>query len=632
MDENEELVITVGGNASVMNDRDQVLAILWHHDLVSFQDMRAMNDIIPYDAPLEDVMGWISGELQIAPRKLEQATQGTNVHMSAYEIDEKRQNWSKYVEGGGNIAEFWLTKGQDVIAEAVQDVTGFRGFGTGASVWDNTGLAGVFITSESEAAEERDRERVRDKARDFILKSQANGWINDMLADKLMSITDNYGSLLFGDSYGDLYDEITSYMDDVPSTDWTWETIVDHASLINDLRRRGKLVDSPDVMGPNGQSYAYGEGSLSIEEINRTEAYLQGPNAPEGSYQAYLTAHGETPGMTNEEIADKLAQMESPYLAYQSAFGLTFSTITDPSTGKAFSPAQWKAILNPQDEADFQLRTTYLVEKQESGILPKVQETLDKLVYKENWEPRIPASDLAVRSPIPTAPWEVPAIEYRVGDGVANWQTMTPRARDMRLKVMHDQGLLTDEAYNLMNANGTDFLGASIWESANAYAFVTQTDPLHALVRIGEENRIVAAMTTSGGGYGRSAPTYSVPASLREIPDYEAIAQESKQLFSNRMGRDMEDWELGIISDELGRAYKMQQKEKIEAHRAAWEDAVSGGTVDVESVEVTNPAYEVDYYIEDKYEAELDRQERVGERSMNRGLLMDSLTTGRRMI
>jgi len=654
----EEVIELVGdpmGGSSRLSDRDEVIALLLLDDRITRGDARAIRENLPDDAPLEDVMGWISGELQIAPVVLERITQGTDVHMSSYQIEAKRQNWTRYPETAAGQVRSYLGYPTEFLGEAIQDVTGFRGFGGGESVWDNTGIAGIFITSDEEAAEKADREYVRDKTREEIRWMLSKGYITDERATKMLSVTDNYDE----GTYRNLFDEITEIMADVPSTKWEWNDIVKHASVMQDLRRRGNYVDSPDVAGPDGVSYEYGEGVLSPEDIARTEARIASGAVGDTAFRTYLEENGEAGGMTDEEIADKLAQMQAPYMAYASAFGFTVDKITDPSTGESFTPAEWNAILNPRDQADHTLRNNYLISKQTAGILPEVERIVEKLVmpgtktetipgyYDANLGryipprevnrsnlPRIPAEDLAIKSPVPTAPWEVPAVEYRVGDGIANWQTMSARERAHRLELMKNEGLINQEAYDLISsAGGSEFLGASIWESANAYAFVTQTDPIHALHRIGLERRAYEAMTRpSGRGSGRSAPKYSVPASLREIPDYEALAQESKQIFGQRMGREMEDWELAIISDELQRAYKMQNKEKIEAHRAAWEDAVSGGTVDVENIEVTNPAYEVDYYIEEKYAPELDRQDRVAERGLNNALLLDSLTVGKRMI
>jgi hypothetical protein len=132
-------------------------------------------------------------------------------------------------------------------------------------------------------------------------------------------------------------------------------------------------------------------------------------------------------------------------------------------------------------------------------------------------------------------------------------------------------------------------------------------------------------------GYG-SRPKYSVPASLRDIPDYKALATESRQVFRGKMGRDMEDWELALLSDELGESYKNQNEQLIKLHKASWDDAMSGGTMEVDYGEVEDPNKSIQFDIEEKYANELDRQERVEDRSMSRNLMMDSITTGRRMI
>ena len=54
--------------------------------------------------------------------------------------------------------------------------------------------------------------------------------------------------------------------------------------------------------------------------------------------------------------------------------------------------------------------------------------------------------------------------------------------------------------------------------------------------------------------------------------------------------------------------------------------------MEVDFGEVEDPNKTLQFDIEEDYANELDRQERVEDRSLSRNLMMDSITTGRRMI
>ena len=211
---------------------------------------------------------------------------------------------------------------------------------------------------------------------------------------------------------------------------------------------------------------------------------------------------------------------------------------------------------------------------------------------------------------------------------------MTVRERKDKMKMMHDQGLVTDEQYEVMGLTGSlNLVAMSIWESVIGFSSEQQFDPLASLKMIADQKRTIEATAPRGSsGGGRIVPRDSVPASLRTIPDYKTLATQTKGIFDERVGRDLEDWELAILADEMKKKYSKQNDQMIAAHKEWWNDSIAGGTVDVDFTDVEDPAAALEYDIEEKYADELDRKERVEDRANSRRMLMDSITTGQRMI
>jgi hypothetical protein len=198
---------------------------------------------------------------------------------------------------------------------------------------------------------------------------------------------------------------------------------------------------------------------------------------------------------------------------------------------------------------------------------------------------------------------------------------------------MMQQGLITDEQFEEMAfAGGLNLVAMGIWEGVIGLVSYSQADPLAALNALGQEKRVLEASQARPSGGGRIAPKYSVPSSLRTIPDYKTLATESKAIFGEKLGRDLEDWELAILADEMKEKYVNRNKDMIVAHKAAWNDAVAGGTMDVDFTEVQDPTKGLQFDIEERYGAELDRNERVEDRANNRRILMESISLGQRMI
>jgi hypothetical protein len=241
--------------------------------------------------------------------------------------------------------------------------------------------------------------------------------------------------------------------------------------------------------------------------------------------------------------------------------------------------------------------------------------------------------------PVAGAAWEGPTWDYKTGDGRAEWLGMSERTRIANIKLMADNGLLNADQLKLMQGpngaggNPLNLVAMDIWEQAVSLSSQFQLSPLDAIQAIGTQIAVTnAAKQASSGGGGRLAPTYSVPASLREIPDYKTLAQNTKQIFRGELGRNMEDWELRIYADELKRQNEVAQERRIGIHKQAWDEAIAGGTTDVDFTAVEDPNTALSYDIEKAYAGEIDRNQRVEDRSNTNRLLMNSITTGQRMI
>lgn len=249
-------------------------------------------------------------------------------------------------------------------------------------------------------------------------------------------------------------------------------------------------------------------------------------------------------------------------------------------------------------------------------------------------------ADLQIQSAIPTGlPWEdqKPRGIYFRGDGYAEWFGMSARKRDEQLRLFVHNDLMTENEYESIvdgfgiGGNPYDVTASKLWETVVALSSEAGMSRNRAIQTLGTAVRTEAANQPRGGSGGRG-PTYSVPSSLREIPDYKTLAQQTKSVFRNELGRDLEDWELQILADQLKSSYEEANRERIALHRAAWEDAVSGGSVDVDFGAVDDPTTALQYDIEERYANEISRNEDVAMAANRHRILMDSIAVGQRMI
>ncbi len=130
---------------------------------------------------------------------------------------------------------------------------------------------------------------------------------------------------------------------------------------------------------------------------------------------------------------------------------------------------------------------------------------------------------------------------------------------------------------------------------------------------------------------GARAPSFSIPSTLRQIPDYESVSQEVQNLFRQRLGRDAEDWEIQVLAEDMQDQYRNRNAEMIKAARAAFWQAQGGASGTME-VEVPDPVLRQQAFIEERYGMEIDRLEQTGDTSVTNRMMVDAITKGSRMV
>ncbi len=240
------------------------------------------------------------------------------------------------------------------------------------------------------------------------------------------------------------------------------------------------------------------------------------------------------------------------------------------------------------------------------------------------------AEDFAIPTAVADDPWERDLYMYgSPQDQDFEWFGMSPRSQNLWMDQMVNNGLIHENQANLPYDDGV----VALWRDISSVSEYRQLPRDLVMNQFGDTLAAERARAPRGpSGSGRIAPKYSVPASLREIPDYKTLATQSRALFSQEVGREMEDWELAILADELKEKYEDEQTSKIGIHKEAWDEGLAGGSVNVDFSEVTNPLQAQQYDTRETYADEIDRQARVEDRANNNRLLMNSITVGSRMI
>ena len=219
---------------------------------------------------------------------------------------------------------------------------------------------------------------------------------------------------------------------------------------------------------------------------------------------------------------------------------------------------------------------------------------------------------------------------YLSGQEILIWSQFTPDKRASIERQMVEADLLDPDTFV---PGSIGFTQLEQFRDVLAYGNYLGVGWNVALQRMGVEakfRRDNEPAPPRGPGRGVRA-SFSVPASLRTVPDYESAEQETRNILRNRLGRDPEDWELGVLADNILGHYRDANTEKIKAARAAFNQAQRGISGDME-IEVPNPQLRTQAFIEDRYSAEIDRTTQVGDTSVTNRLMLEAITRGAGMV
>lgn len=662
----EDLTTGVGpaGTMTVDSPREELVqALVRSRDLTLRQAQDILN-LTEDSTPLSRVVGFVMGEFDVTGRSVEAALVNTDFdHLDIGQIEETKRSFLRSAGDIGGSARRgitdWFTRPLDWFAGAVHGVGGFNAplDWDLDEAWYPTAHEGPIIRQDAwfrdtdEQAENKlDRARVRDATRTLIDLLNNEDYITNSQATKMKSVTNNYNE----ETYKDLHVELTAILEDYEYVRGTEAFI---KRTMGSLERRAGSAMDP-ALSPQEQATRDSEQRAEDEAtgavVEAEEAVATQGWGEFDSFQALTNALGITSqqaGYDASRFETKKVSIGKLNIDVDGDGIVDFQTqgydvigpdaILDRATGTVMTNEMYNAI-----RQDSTLRRRYA----ELGKpVDAVQDLLDSNKFTNNGG-FMPVEDLGIPSvtfgdrggwvegpdgemvyQAGSEPWMAQPYNWAQGSGSAQWQSMSAYSRRAKVKYMLDSGMVTDKQASDFS-NPFSLSGGAQWEQVLGVSREKQIAPYSAMNVIAAEVNRVRDIAGGGGGGGRAALRYSVPASLRTIPDYKALAEQTKSVFNTELGgRDMEDWELAALSDVLGDAYKTRNTQLIQADRAAWEDAVSGGTVDVSNFEVLNPQSTLAFDIGETYANELQRYEDVEDYGKSRSLLLDSIAVGQRM-
>jgi hypothetical protein len=201
---------------------------------------------------------------------------------------------------------------------------------------------------------------------------------------------------------------------------------------------------------------------------------------------------------------------------------------------------------------------------------------------------------------------------YTAGQGGLIWSGYSPELRANLEPRLISSGLLENGDFIPGQANQAV---NNAWDTVLDWSEYYGITPLNALRKIEREGAYKDANGGGGGGGGGGRSTVTT------IPDYATIAQRAKDQMKNTLGRDVEDWEMKLVADEMQKQYRSASQQQLAASLAG-----SG------EFEIADPQTVTQAYIEEQYAPEIDRVSDVAQSAANHKLSMDVLTKGASMI
>jgi len=195
--------------------------------------------------------------------------------------------------------------------------------------------------------------------------------------------------------------------------------------------------------------------------------------------------------------------------------------------------------------------------------------------------------------------------QYITGDGAQMVGGWSPERLSAYEELMLDAGLLTPGSYTPGQMGREQIDG---WEyvlgEANYFGLSPQS-MIQRLARLGRNT------PRGGGGGGRGRST------AYTIPDYDTLAQNAKNMLRQTVGREINDWEMSLVADELQKNYRKKATQLQAAQLAG-----SG------EFEVTDPQTVTQAFVEDQYSDEISRISGIQENTFNNQLALKTFMQG----
>lgn len=326
------------------------------------------------------------------------------------------------------------------------------------------------------------------------------------------------------------------------------------------------------------------------EAFARTNREIESRLAYEGAGE-YDFGSGWEPVSDEDLVSSNLAQDQADFLADWESF-INYTNVDDLGIPVDFgAPGSWFPGLGATDPWEHvtdggpgpQLDPAWAIESWETG----------GLVFSTPELPGLgPSQDIFVR--------------YDPSKSTNIWHSMSGDTREGYYNSLVEAGLLSKE---WKGAKEFSLEGAEAFGRALTYAnFMGKP--------IGVVLGSLASSRPKGGGSGRKGPVVKM-----EVPDYDTMLVQSKDLLKQALNRNPEDWEMSLIADEMKAQYGTWADAK--------ERAALGGNG---TYEVPDPRVLTRGFLEDTYSNEINRIETREDTRINNALTLNALTKGRQMI
>ena len=577
-----------------------------------------------------EVLGMVVAELNVPPSAVSRALANTPYALHWTEIPDiediadfvSPQNMLEAAEQ--RIGEFFSN---DETEERSSAVGGFLG-AMGITTSESPGKQGLGRTLEERgSAPDSDRlQLVADSLSAHISDLAARGKLSGKTAKELLAELAN-GEVdvvmtptgaeavreVTADNIAKVTDELNKLYASKFFTFDSQQEAIDAGLLLNEasqvLSAEGEEGDPSRPSGPGVMPWALNalRTTLAAAAQYDPQTYANMMNSMgAGAFDAYLA---ESLGV------DATAVDVATYQAVEAAKPTAFSFmgmethLWDPATGVTF-PNFVLGMLEQDEEQTEQ----YLAS---NPPRPGVE------IVNPNLEGMIPVGDLTVPTAIPTSPDHRPMYDWRAGDQVWYWREMSPERRSAFVRAATQYGIIDPE-----QAQGTDLTnpfslaGQQLLSQALGVSRDLQIDPLAAMHELGRYQRF-----TDAEQQAQTRAPFSVPASLRTIPDYPTLQQRVTELVRDELGRDPKDWEVVLLADELQRQHRNQNDAMIAAARDAYDGKTVGGYV-----EVPDPATRTQRFFDETYANELNRLQDIGEAQVSNRLIVEAIARGSNMV